>query len=193
MAKHLITLLTTLLFTTVSYAHATELHSYQQIKDALISGASVHAVINEKTDCTLTGQTGDEPKTTANVVGLKLDPFVISETTGNISVGITPLNSPREGFPANYNDFEVKITPDNKVYLQFKIVSLPDYKIIKSSDHVCEINNNNQAGIRFYSKKRLIVQQTWVVGLKKQSPTSFHVTLPSQEDNWLRMLKANLA
>lgn len=140
----------TLLLSSISLAYATELHSYQQIKDALLNGATVKAIIDLKNDCTLVDQKGDEPQTRSNIIGMKVREFVISESNGNILTGFNLTNAPRDAFPANYNNMEVAITPDSKVNLAFKIVTLGDYKVIKSVDHTCVIHGSGKAGVKFY-------------------------------------------
>lgn len=144
-------LLSLLVFTSHAYASNTKLTNYEMIKASLTNGSNVKAVVDIKNDCVLINETGDEPKTSPNIFGFMIDKFIISFKNGDIISSANILNAPDEKFPANYNNVEMAISPDNKVIIKSKGVTLPEYRMIRSWSYSCAINNQNNNGIKFYS------------------------------------------
>jgi hypothetical protein len=145
-----LSLISLLVFTSHAYATNQKLNNYEMVKNSLINGSNVKAVIDLKNDCVLVKESGDKPKTSPNIFGMLIDKFVISYKNTNIISSNHILNGSDEILSANYNIADIVISPDNKVTLELKIVLLPEYNTIKSSTYSCSINNQTNNGVKFY-------------------------------------------
>ena len=146
----ILSFLSVLLVTSHSYA-AKKLDSYEMLLNSLMNGSNVKVIYDFKNDCKLISKTpqNELSKKTYSVNGLLIDKFVIQDP-GHIVGFVHVVNSPDGQFPANYITVEIDISPDEKITIDAKTTTLPNYQVSKSWLWSCTFGKQNSNGVKFF-------------------------------------------
>jgi hypothetical protein len=146
-------ILSALLISSSIFSAPKQLNSYEEIKNKLLSGSDVKAIIDLNKDCSIADVDGTAYS--PNIFSITLNPFIINYHTKAIIASINMLNANTKGSPfkqAGYSIGEIKIQPDNSIIVDTYAVGVPDYKNMLSSKSTCFMSREKYtAGVKFFA------------------------------------------
>lgn len=147
-----LSLVSALLISSTTFAAHEKLNSYDAIKNKLLSGETIKAIVDFEHDCKTQSNPG--PNDSPNTLGFIFDEFVINYRTKEIIAGMNFLNANNDSNPfgqAGYSIGEIAVLPNNTVIVETYAVGVPDYKTMQTTKDICTISTDKSAhGVKFF-------------------------------------------
>lgn len=149
MQYKIFSVLSLILLSSTTFA-AQQLTSYDEIKNTLLSGGKVKAIIDTQYDC---GDNSNKKNFSPDTIGFTFDLFIIKSKTKEILAGGNSLNPADDGpfNAAGYGVGEIGVLPNNTVTIKTYAISVPEYKTMQAYKDICKMSKSlGEPGVKFF-------------------------------------------